>query len=197
MEQAKTCEEYVLSKMTEQEETIDFLNAEIKRLSDIIKNYENPKEPALGTDLGEDAKTIQLSERPNYFYQVNVMSSYQYNEVLAKNGKDPEWLRLALEDDNVLNEFMNLTRETDWHWREPIGEVVRKKYDIIIEDCYGNLHVIEFASRDYTSFKDIDNRSCFLNRDKAKEYLAKEVRETIVNYFKCDRDKEFKKEEDK
>jgi hypothetical protein len=173
------------------------LNAKIEyaisEMEDVKELYQEKmeKKKEKAPIFGKNAKTIRLSEQPNYFYEVSSMNNCHYNEVLKKNGKDPEWLRLALEDDNVLNEFMKLTRDMNWGGKEPVGELSRNKYDIIINDYMGGFHVIEFFDEHRTSFTSIDNFFSFLDEEMAKEQLATEVREEIENYFDTHKDKTF------
>lgn len=169
---------------------IEYALNEMEDIEDIYRE-KMEKEEEKTPIFGKNAKTIRLSEQPNYFYEVNSMSSCHYNEVLKKNGKDPEWLRLALEDDNTLNEFMKLTRDVSWGGKEPVGEVSRSKFDIIIHDYMGRFHVIEFFDEHRISFTSIDNLYSFLDEGMAKEQLDTEVRERIKNYFDANKDKTF------
>lgn len=185
MEQAKTCEEYVLGKMIKQEEEIGFLNAEIKRLSDIIKNYENPKEEDDKPSVNESI----VSTYPGNYYTVCESYYIKYNKILRQNEKDPEWLRLALEDDERLSEFMNF-KCTLYYADERVGEIKKKRYDLIVKDSKEDQYVIDLNSP-LPEMLQIDSISVFLSKEMAMEFLVKDVRDKIKAYFNNNLDKDF------
>ena len=187
MEQAKTYEEYFLSKIAQQEKEIDSLNNEIKRLAEIIKNYEymtssEEHEPT-------DKKETTIINQSGKYYTLDVLNLYLFNDVLSQNGKDPKWLKEALRDNQRLEEFISLEHSGMWNKKRRVGQITTSGYDIFIERN-GKIFLIDFK-QGASGAMYVDNDYCFLNEESATKELKARIYQKIEVYFKDELDKKF------
>lgn len=185
---AKTYEEYFLSKITRQENEIDSLNNEIKRLTEIIKNYEYMASSEEHEPTGEKKTTI-INQSGKY-YILDVSNRYLFNDVLSQNGKDPKWLKEALRDNQRLEEVINLEYVCMWNEKRLVGQIITCGYDIFIERD-GKIFLIDFKQGTYGAMYVVNDDYCFLDEEYAEKELRICIYRKIEGYFMDELDKRF------
>lgn len=186
MRKYKTNEEYVLDNLYQTQQELELANKRIKELEEQLAKPQNND---------EDMNCIWLSEKPNYFYCVEVASSYNWNKILKDNKKTPKFVEEALKDEKKLNRLFDLKENKDNSWcAYHISKVDERIYNYLFKERRGNYACITLWGDDDIGLYQIRNQN-FLDKEQAEEYRKEKVIETAQYYLKhCaqDFDKENK-----
>lgn len=167
----KTLEEYILNQLADTQNELDAVKQENKELKEKLSKR-NVEELQL-EDL-PNSKTITISESPNYFYDLVAASGSTINDLLKDNNKTPGFLKQVLEDEESYNEYLNLKSDKGYYSMEACGgEIRRSVYDYLLINYYGKKHVIFSTYKKWDDIRCIDDETCFLDYEKAKEGLKK------------------------
>ena len=182
MKKYKTNEEYILDELYKTQEQLEIANKKIEELENQLKTPNNE----------EDMKCIYLSEKPNYFYSVEVASAYNWNKILKDNKKTPKFVEEALEDEKKLKKLFELKETKDNWYSSKISKVDERIYNYLFKDRKGNYSTIVLWGDDDISLYQIRNQN-FLDKERAEEYRKEKVIETAKSYLKNYKD-EFKED---
>ena len=169
----KTCEEYVLRELAKKEEELELVHKRISELEDKLKTND---------DNINFEKVIKVSETPSCYFWVDTLRRYNYNQMLIKHNKTPEFLK----DENNIDEIISWSNE---------NMINSNAYLYLIKNYKGNIAVVSEYNDGSMHLCNIDNKTYFLNSNEAVEGLKLAVKEEIKEYFEYDYDKKFKVEE--
>lgn len=171
MKKYKTNEEFVLDNLYKTQEQLDLANKKIEELEEQLKKPQNE----------EDMNCIYLSDKPNYFYSVEVAGAYNWNRILKCNKKTPKFIEEALKDEKKLKQLYNLKNEE--YWQKTLSQVDERIYNYLFKERRGNYACITLWGDDDIGFYQIRN-NCFLDKEQAEEYRKEKVIETAKCYLK-------------
>lgn len=174
----RTCEEYVLHQL---KVTKELLKTAEKR----IQELETPKETQ--ENKIEDMQCIYLSDKPNYFYNVNLESTWNWNKILKINKKTPQFVEEALEDKKKFMELCKLKDKNSYNYS--LGEVIQNVYNYLLKTRNGDCAIVLSSDSIYSYQLDKDRYSYFSTEAQAIKYRDKKVRENIEYYLKNYKDK--------
>lgn len=174
----RTCEEYVLGQL----ETTKTL---LKKAEKRIQELEAPKE--VEENELKDMKCIYLSDKPNYFYNVNFENVYEWNKVLKKNNKTPQFVEETLKDEKKFKELCELSNKESYRW--PIGKVTQDIYNYLLKTRNGDCAIVLSDENIYAYQLNKEGYSYFSTEEQAIEYRDNEVRKNIKYYLKNYKDK--------
>ena len=167
----KTCEEYVLTKLAEAEETIETLKQDNNLLCE--------KLDAMAEEV-TDEETFHISKCADVFYWYDYVRSYNYDSILEKSTLDLEFLKNCLYDDEKLQEFMKV--EGNDYWTKKVGSVITRDYVRKIE-FGGKAAVITFGMNELNLYN-LNGKDYFLDKDECELVLMEKVRDEIKSYLK-------------
>lgn len=174
----RTCEEYVLNQLKVTKELLKTAEKRIQELENLKETQKNEI---------EDIQCIYLSDKPNYFYNVNFENVYKWNEVLKKNNKTPQFVEEALEDEKKFKELCELYDNTSYRW--PIGKVTQDIYNYLLKTRNGDCAIV-LSGDDIGSYQlDKEGYSYFSTEKQAVEYRDKTVKKNIEHYLKFYKEK--------
>lgn len=185
-----TLEQYILKQLTDTQDELNVVKQENKELKEKLSKR---KVEELQLEDLPNSKTITISESPNYYYDLVAASGSTINDLLKDNNKTPDFLKQVLEDEESYNEYLDLKSDQGYYHLDACGgEIRRNVYDYLLINYYGKKHVIFSTYKEWDDIRCIDNETCFLDYEKAKEGLKKLVFENIKQYFRCKYDEYFK-----
>lgn len=174
MKKYKTNEEFVLDELYKTQEQLELANKKIDELEEQLEKPVNE----------EDMKCIYLSDKPNYFYMVNVSSAYNWNKILKDNKKTPKFVEQALEDEKKLKKLFDLKENGNGsYWSSIISKVDERIYNYLFKDRRGNYATITLWGDDDISLYQIRHQN-FLDKESAEEYRKEKVINTAKEYLK-------------
>lgn len=174
MKKYKTNEEFVLDNLYKAQEQLEIANKKIEELEEQLKKPQNND---------EELNVIYLSDKPNYFYCVDVASSYNWNKILKDNKKTPKFVEEALKDDKKLKKLYDLKENNDRWSAYTISKVDERIYNYLLKDRRGNYATITLWGDDDISLYQIRNQN-FLDKERAEEYRKERVIATAKEYLK-------------
>lgn len=173
MKKYKTNEEFVLDNLYKTQEQLEIANKKIEELEEQLKKPADE----------EDMNCIYLSDKPNYFYVVNVSSSYNWNKILKDNKKTPKFVEEALENENKLKKLYALKENSDSWCSSKISDVDERIYNYLFKDRRGCYATITLCGDDDINLYQIRNQN-FLDKESAEEYRKEKVISTAKEYLK-------------
>ena len=175
MKKYKTNEEFVLDELYKTQEQLELANKKIEELEEQLVKPIND----------EEMNCIYLSDKPNYFYVVNISSAYNWNKILKDNKKTPKFVEEALEDEKKLKKLFDLKENSSSWSSSKISEVDERIYNYLFKDRRGNYATITLWGDDDINLYQVRN-SVFLDKENAEEYrkerVIKEAKEYLKNY---------------
>lgn len=178
MKKYKTNEEYVLDNLYKTQEKLEIAEEKIKQLEEQLKKPENDNK----------MNCIYLSDKPNYFYIVEMSSEYHWNKILKDNKKTPKFVEEALEDDKKLKKLFSLIENSDTWSAYKISKIEERIYNYLFKDRRGNYATITLWGDNEINLYQIRN-NVFLNKENAEEYRKEEVIKKAKYYLKNYADK--------
>ena len=172
MTKFKTNEEYILNELYKAQSDLELANKKIEELEERLDKPTND----------ENMNCIYLSDKPYYYYNVNVSSAYNWNKILKSNKKTPKFVEEALEDEKKFKRLC-LLKEKDNMWGSQIGEVDERLYNYLLKDRKDRYSVIVLSS-DHTYLYNVKENGVFLNKEDAEAYRDERVRKEIADYLK-------------
>lgn len=173
MKKYKTNEELVLDTLYQTQTELHLANKKIEELEQQLKKPQTV----------EDMNCIYLSDRPNYFYNVEVASSYNWNKILKDNKKTPKFVEEAIKDEKKLKKLFDLKENKDTWSAYKISKVDERIYNYLFKERRGNYACITLWGDDDIGFYQIRN-NCFLDKEQAEEYRKEKVIEMAKYYLK-------------
>ena len=173
MARFKTNEEYILNELYKSQEELQLANKKIEELEETLKN-DNGNE--------NNMNCIYLSDKPYYWYSVDVRSECNWNKILKDNNKTPKLVEKALTDDKALKQLCKLKEKDSWY--SEIGRVQERVYNYLLKGRNGIYSVIE-TTRDNTNLYNIsDENDNYLVKEEAEEKLKEKMIKSINYYLK-------------
>ena len=173
MKKYKTNEEFVLDNLYKAQEQLELANKKIEELEEQLKKPENDTE----------MNCIYLSDKPNYFYCVEISSAYNWNKILKDNKKTPKFVEEALTDEKKLKKLFELEEKRDSWCSYKISKVDERIYNYLFKDRRGYYAVITLWGDDDMGFYQIRNQN-FLDKERAEQYRKEKVISTANEYLK-------------
>lgn len=170
MAKFKTNEEYILNELYKTQDELVLANKKIEELEEQLKAPNNK----------EDMKCIYLSDKPYYWYNVDVRGEYDWNKILKDNNKTPELVEKALTDDKALKQLCKLKEKDGWY--SEIGRVQERIYNYLLKGRNGIYSVIETTERNTSLYVISDEYKHYLVKEEAEEKL-KEMMIKSINYY--------------
>lgn len=173
----KTCEEYVLKELKETQQKLSNAVAKIKELETLKEETSE--------DI-KDAQCIYLSDKPNYFYDVNTQSIWNWNKILKENKKKPEFVEEALINEEKFEELCNLSENK---YYSKIGVVNQHIYNHLLKTRSGDCAIVVTSESAYMYELDKKGYPTFSKEKDAIKYRDEEVKKNINRYLKEYKDK--------
>lgn len=174
MKKYKTNEEFVLDNLYKAQEELELANKKIEELEEQLNKPQNND---------EDMNCIWLSEKPNYFYYVDVASAYNWNKILKDNKKTPKFVEAALKDEKKLKKLFDLKENKDTWSSYKISKVDERIYNYLFKERRGNYACITLWGDDDIGLYQIRNNT-FLDKERAEEYRKERVIAIAKEYLK-------------
>lgn len=198
----KTCEEYVLKQLLEQESVIAERSKLIEELTKEIEKLKNPISEVL--DEGKKVDCITLYKSANVIYQLNTNTYlYQYKEAFESiyaNGKITlDEMKKALEDNEELEKINNRFVINRWSSSERMYQFEPATHDMfefnignvqyVIWGNYENMFLSKLNDFEHTDgfFYEKYKEQCL---EKAREEVRKTLKDTIEYLEKKDQSNE-------
>lgn len=174
----KTNEEYILNELYKSQEELQLANKKINELEEQLKKDDTNT---------ENMNCIYLSDKPNYWYYVEIKSTWNWNEILKINKKTPKFVEEALNDEKKLKILCNL-KSKDW-CSSPIAKINERIYNYLFKGR-NNVYSVITTNDDSSYMYDITNKdNNFLDKDEAENYLKEKMKKYINEYLKNYKDK--------
>lgn len=173
MKKYKTNEEFVLDNLYKTQEQLEIANKKIEQLEEQLKKPQSE----------EDMNCIYLSDKPNYFYNVDVSSAWNWNKILKDNKKTPKFVEEALENETKLKKLYTLEEKSNSSWPSKISNVDERIYNYLFKDRRGCYSALVLWGDDDITFYQIRNQN-FLDKESAEEYRKNKVIDTAREYLK-------------
>lgn len=177
MTKFKTNEEYILNELYKTQEELMLANKKINELEEQLKTPSNE----------EDMNCIYLSDKPYYWYSVDVRSEYNWNKILKDNNKTPKLVEKALTDDKALKQLCKLKEKDSWY--SEIGRVKERMYNYLLKGRNGIYSVIETSNDNTYLYNISDENDNYLIKEEAEEKLKEKMIKSINYYLKHYKDK--------
>lgn len=193
----KTLEEYVLKQLEEAQNEVKRLKLENDELRRQLDTNDQPKESISEEASNEDKKIVYLvKDKPNYFYSVSILSSFNYEKVLDYNKLTPAYLEKVLSGEEDFEAFCNLYSGDSMSGY--VGEVRQCTYDFLITNYYGKSGAIssDYEKRPYMYNID-ESYGNFLSDAEARANRDKRVRNTLKDFFKYGYDQKWYEKQEK
>lgn len=174
----KTLEELFIDKFEQ-------LENENQKLREQLE--ENEKKDTLS-----DEDIIKISDHTGVFYVVDMQSYYNYNDILKNNGYNPELIESALSDEVFLEKFMNLQKKDSCWGSDKVGAIRTYTYQYLFKTTE-HVGVLTYnpGSSDPFNMFNINDRTHFLDKERAEAEIKTRVLEQIKLYFERKCDEEF------
>lgn len=173
MKKYKSSEEFVLDNLYKVQEELELANKKIEELEEQLKQPESE----------EKMNCIYLSDKPNYFYVVNVSSAYDWNKILKDNKKTPKFVEEALENKNKLKKLYTLKENSDSWCASTISTIDERIYNYLFKDRRGCYAAITLWGDDDINLYQIGNH-VFLDKEKSERHREEQVISTAKEYLK-------------
>lgn len=177
MTKFKTNEEYILNELYKTQDELVLANKKIEELEEQLKTPDNEK----------NMNCIYLSDKPYYWYSVDVRSEYNWNKILKDNNKTPKLVEKALTDDKALKQLCKLKEKDSWY--SVIGRVQERMYNYLLKGRNGIYSVIETNEHNTSLYNISDENENYLVKEEAEERLKEKMIKSINYYLKNYKDK--------